>query len=162
MVGETGRELSPFTLKLDHLVEINPKSGGFYFAFINDGQIVYDYLSITNAINGCRIKPGRFYLSDTMVQRLRNKQYKRWYYADLDYVYPLKKETYQRFIDRFMCIETNDDLCHQETIIIDPPNMFLRKKPLLANRPDTVVWSDVVPASTVGRKHTLKKSLETT
>ena len=114
MVSETQRELSPFTLKLDHLVEINPQSGGFYFAFIDNGQVVYDYLSITNIINGRRLKPGRFFLSATMAQRLRDKHYKRWYYADRDYVYPLKKETYQRFIDRFMCIETNDDLSHQQ------------------------------------------------
>lgn len=161
LVRETERELSPFTLKLDHLVEINPQSGGFYFAFINEGQIVYDYLSITNAINGRRIKPGRFYLSDTMVQRLRAKHYKRWYYVDRDYVYPLKKETYQRFIDRFMCIETTDNFCHQETIIIDPPNMFLRKKPLLVNRPDFVTWDDVVPKKIVVRKRTEKRQLET-
>lgn len=144
MVEETQRVLSPFTLKLDHLVEINPKNGGFYFAFIVNDQVVYDYLSISNRVNGCRVKPGRFFLSNTMVQRLRDKHYKRWYYADRDYVYPLKKETYQRFVDRFLCIETSDDLCHVQTTIVDPPAMYLRKKPLVANRPDPTTWDDVL------------------
>jgi hypothetical protein len=142
LVSETQRELSPFTLKLDHLVEINPQSGGFYFAFIDNGQVVYDYLSLTNNINGRRLKPGRFFLSSTMAQRLRDKFYKRWYYADRDYVYPLKKETYQRFVDRFMCIETDDDLFHQQKVAIEIPTMNLRKKPLLENRPDKIVWCD--------------------
>lgn len=142
MVAEVQRELSPFTLQLDHIVEINPQCGGFYFAFMDQGQVVYDTLPLINRVNGHRIKPGRFHLSAHVVDRLRTKRYKRWYYVDRDYLYPLKKETYQRFVDRFFCIETDDNVCHQQTVILQPDPMHLRKKPLLTHRVNPPLWDD--------------------
>lgn len=142
LVKETKRTISPFTLQLDHLVEINPQTGGFYFAFIEEGVIVYDYIPIINFVNGFRVKPGRFHLSKTVSERLTAKQYKRWYYCDRDYIYPLKKETYQRLVDRFMFIECVDDIHLDRTAILDLDIFQLRKKPLVENRKPKIPWND--------------------
>lgn len=142
MVGETSLSLSPFMLKLDHLVEINSQCGGFYFVQLIDGLIVYDFIPAVNRINGKKVKPIRYYLTPSVKDRLVNKTYKRWYYGDRDYLYPLKKETYQRLIDRFAFIETESDLFQETHVVFDPGEMFLRKKPLVAMREDVPPWYD--------------------
>lgn len=140
MVNETSLSLSPFTLKLDHLVEINSQCGGFYFVQLIDGLIVYDFLPAVNRINGIKIKPIRYYLSPSVKERLLTKTYKRWYYGDRDYLYPLKKETYQRLVDRFAFIETETDSKRNQYTVLEPGEMFLRKKPLLAVRKQKATW----------------------
>lgn len=142
---EVGRRLSPFTLELDHIVEINPRQGGFYFVYLDAGNMMVDHVPLCSHRNGRRLKPARFFLSDVIVTRLKAKAYKRWYYSDGDYVYPLKKATYHRLIDRFLCVE--DPHPSVSTVLPpDPPDgMPLRKKPLLAVRPRPVTWEDVTP-----------------
>lgn len=142
MVGETDLSLSPFTLQLDHLVEINSQCGGFYFVQLINGLIVYDFIPAVNRINGKKIKPVRYYLSPSVKDRLVSKSYKRWYYSDRDYLYPLKKETYQRLVDRFAFIESEFDQPNETTAIVDPGEMFLRKKPLMAMRDTFPPWYD--------------------
>ena len=98
---------------------------------------------MVSLVNGCRRKPETFILNDVVKERLNAKFYNRWYFEDVDYLYPLQTCKSTTLFDEFLW--TRSTLPTHSDVVIDPEVMCLRKKPLLAQREKPVRWEDVLP-----------------
>lgn len=133
--------LSPFSLTLDHVCQLDSKYGGFHFGFLKDGQIWYDSAELKSCHMGIRVKPSRFLLPNVVADRLRQKTYKRWYFQDRTYLYPVHLTKIDVLYDR--CWFVKNDVPHYSTSVIVSPEQFnLRKKPLVRVRQEKLTWDD--------------------
>jgi hypothetical protein len=149
LAEELGLLLSPFSLTLDHVCKLDSKYGGFHFGFLVDGQIWYDSAELKSIHLGCRVKPSRFLLPDMVAHRLHQRVYKRWYFQDRTYLYPVQPTKVDTLFEKCWFIE--NDIPHYTTsVIVNIEQFNLRKKPLINVRKQYLTWDD----STILPSHT--------
>lgn len=150
---ELEKALSPFTLTYKHVKLLNQTGQGFVFAYTRDNTIYYDRVEVVSQVMGIRQKPERFLLPEQVRERLINKAYTRWYFEDVDYLYPLQTCKVGTLLDEFRwVIDVSPGFRSHVVATLD--TMFLRKKPLVGVRQSKVTWEDVS-----SKPHILKSTI---
>lgn len=139
VADELGLNLSPFTLVLRRVVELDRVVRGFVFMYIKDGLIHLDFADTWNAVNGRRTKIKKFGLSKQINARLYERFYRRWYIRDGDMLYPVQTTKFADFKDTFYFLMGEHPT--QPSLIIQPDNApVLRSRRLLFHRPPHPGW----------------------
>jgi len=148
---ELGLVLSPFTLTLKHVVQLNAKRGGFLFVTTTQfDHHLYHRVEVVAECNGLPIKPAYFPIPKSVVGRLLQKSYAMWFFYDSDYLYPLQKVKPEALLETFVFRETENT--PRENVILDSPEpeMWLRKKARLEMRESVPCWDSYLCPSKLG------------
>lgn len=140
---ELGLLLSPFTLTLKHVVKLHSKVGGFVFVFPTTlGQYQYHSVRVASESGGLPVKPLFFPIPQACVEGLLGNRYCHWFYFDEQYLYPVQRTKPSTLLETFL-FKPNGEVPHVDVLLDTPePEMWLRKKPLLALRPELPSWDD--------------------
>jgi len=132
---------SPITMILKHATRFPDKVDGFVFAFEQSGLIHYDIVDVWRSVNGMRVRIPRFRSHPVIEERLRKRQYNRWYVIGNGYLFPVQTAKVDDLKDQFYFL-TDSDPTYRTTTILTEECKFLRKKPLLQCRVVRPSWGN--------------------
>lgn len=153
MAEEFGLKLSPYVMVVKHVQLLRSQYGGFAFAYRHNGQVYYDRVSGVVQDKGVWTKPGRFPTPQAVLENLKAKRYSRWYYYNGEYLFPFQTCKYQQLLERFWIVDDPNPY-FGPSVIVDPGQFNLRKRPLVEMRKPTVTWQDCTQLPTPDTKFT--------
>ncbi|MCY1442656.1 hypothetical protein D9M71_590330 [compost metagenome] len=107
------------------------------------GLIYYDVVDVWRSVNGMRVRNPRFRSHPVIEERLRLRQYKRWYVIGNGMLFPVQTAKVEDLKDQFYFLTDSDPTYRSKTILTEEC-MFLRKKPLLFHRPPGPGWGNPI------------------
>ncbi|WDS62403.1 hypothetical protein [Pseudomonas phage D6] len=133
---------SPITMVLKHATRFPDKVDGFVFAFEQGGLVHYDIVDVWRSVNGMRVRIPRFRSQPVIEERLRRRQYNRWYVIGNGYLFPVQTAKVEDLKDQFYFL-TDSDPTYRTTTILTEECKFIRKKPLVQCRVQRPGWGIV-------------------
>lgn len=150
VAGDLGLAQAPITMILKHATRFPDAVDGFVFALEHNGLIYYDIAEVWRSVNGMRVRVPRFRSHPVIEERLRLRQYKRWYVMGNGRLFPVQTAKVEDLKDQFYFL-TDSDPTYRTTAILTEECMFLRKKSLMFHRPPKEGYGN--PILIKGKQH---------
>lgn len=142
VADDLGLTPAPITMILKHATRFPDEVDGFVFAYEHNGLIHYDQVPVWHSVNGMRVRIPRFKSHPSIEERLRKRQYKRWYVVGNGRLFTVQIAKVDDLKDQFYFL-TDNNPCYRSTTILTEECLFLRKKPLLFHRPEREGWGNI-------------------
>ena len=140
---DLGLAHAPITMILKHATRFPDAVDGFVFAFEQNGLIHYDVVDAWRSVNGMRVRVPRFRSHPVIEDRLKQRQYKRWYVMGNGRLFSVQIAKVDDLKDQFYFL-TDSDPTYRTTTILTEDCMFLRKKPLMFHRQPLPGWDNSI------------------
>lgn len=143
VADDLGLALAPITMILQHATRFPDAINGFIFAFEHNGNIYYDSAPTWHSVNGMRVRTPKFKSHPVIEERLKKRQYKRWYVVGNGRLFSVQTAKVEKLYEQFNFL-MDDDPRYRATQIFTEECMFLRKKPLMFHRPPAPTWCGTI------------------
>jgi hypothetical protein len=143
VAADLGLVPAPITMILKHATRFPDAVDGFVFVLEQNGLIYYDVVEVWRSVNGMRVRVPRFRSHPVIEERLRQRQYKRWYVMGNGRLFPVQTAKVDDLKEQFYFL-TDSDPTYRTTTILTEECQFLRKKPLLFHRPPKPGWGNPI------------------